>query len=181
MRKIITFIICIGIVFSLNGCAIKDYYDAVRYNKAVDEYNNAAYQYNYLSGTSTYKILNHKNVDMQAFWIEVYLISGCFWAVLCHFVAKKKGYPKEQYFKHIILGFLLGIIWFIVLLIRGNYIENIYSTPTVKPVMISDRIKDRNNQEDITGLIEKLADLKEKGIITEEEFTTKKTELLNKL
>ena len=34
---------------------------------------------------------------------------------------------------------------------------------------------------DIFSIIEKLAALKEKGILTEEEFTTKKTELLNKL
>ncbi len=35
--------------------------------------------------------------------------------------------------------------------------------------------------DDVMGLLEKLADLKGKGILTEEEFTTKKAELLKKL
>lgn len=40
---------------------------------------------------------------------------------------------------------------------------------------------DRNNQNDIATKIKSLAELKEQGILTEEEFTTKKCELLQKL
>jgi hypothetical protein len=37
------------------------------------------------------------------------------------------------------------------------------------------------NEEDIPSQIQKLADLKEKGLLTEEEFENKKSELLNKM
>ena len=36
-------------------------------------------------------------------------------------------------------------------------------------------------QEDIPSQISKLSELKDKGVITEEEFISKKTELLNKM
>ena len=37
------------------------------------------------------------------------------------------------------------------------------------------------SQEDIPSQISKLSELKDKGVITEEEFISKKTELLNKM
>lgn len=42
-------------------------------------------------------------------------------------------------------------------------------------------IVQQNNEPDVFTQLEKLASLKEKGIISEEEFNTKKADLLSKL
>ena len=54
---------------------------------------------------------------------------------------------------------------------------------SVKPVDTKDLKKEKvsNPTEDIIGLIKKLADLNSAGILTDEEFSEKKTELLNRI
>lgn len=55
-------------------------------------------------------------------------------------------------------------------------LNNVYkdSAPSIQQIVI-------DNSNDIPAQIEKLASLKEKGILTEEEFTAKKKELLDKM
>ena len=54
---------------------------------------------------------------------------------------------------------------------------------SVKPVDTKDLKKEKssNPTEDIIGLIKKLADLNSAGILTDEEFSEKKAELLNRI
>jgi hypothetical protein len=51
----------------------------------------------------------------------------------------------------------------------------------IKFGLASNPSNDKNNQQDLTSQIEKLSELKNKNIISEEEFENKKKELLSKI
>ena len=91
------------------------------------------------------------------FWI-LWLLCG----VICYFIMKSKGYPNSSCLAHGLGGLLLGIIWVIVTALKKDYQESV-------PSQLNDM-----------ELLSKLAEMKDKGIITQEEFETKKTEIMGK-
>ncbi|MBQ3665096.1 MAG: SHOCT domain-containing protein [Lachnospiraceae bacterium] len=87
-------------------------------------------------------------------------------------------------------GFWLGLIGLIVVACKSNKIESnpSYSNSSQstmetesKEKQISESMVIKNDDLDVFSKIEKIASLKEKGVISEEEFEEKKKELLNKL
>jgi hypothetical protein len=86
----------------------------------------------------------------------------------------EKGKKSNQQFEEVDMDFEKFHISSIVLQLLPE---------SVKPVDTKDLKKEKssNPAEDIIGLIKKLADLKSAGILTDEEFSEKKTELLNRI
>jgi len=96
---------------------------------------------------------------------------------------------KSGWFFWINLIPIIGWIWFFILLVTdSNPGSNKYG-PNPKGNDFSNTYQGFSNQQseirystvDIPGEIKKLADLKDSGIITDEEFTLKKQELLSKM
>jgi hypothetical protein len=66
--------------------------------------------------------------------------------------------------------------------IQNNVVENIVAPITEAPMQsVNNNINNSAFEEDIFGKIEKLAGLKDKGILSIEEFENKKSDLLNRL
>ena len=86
----------------------------------------------------------------------------------------EKGNKSDQKFEEVDMDFEKFHISSIVLQLLPE---------SVKPVDTKDLKKEKssNPTEDIIGLIKKLADLNSAGILTDEEFSEKKTELLNRI
>ena len=86
----------------------------------------------------------------------------------------KKGSKSNQKFEEVDMDFEKFHISSIVLQLLPE---------SVKPVETKDLKKEKssNPTEDIIGLIKKLADLNSAGILTDEEFSEKKAELLNRI
>lgn len=86
----------------------------------------------------------------------------------------KKGKKSNQKFEEVDMDFEKFHISSIVLQLLPE---------SVKPVDTKDlkKVKSSNPTEDIIGLIKKLADLNSAGILTDEEFSEKKTKLLNRI
>ena len=86
----------------------------------------------------------------------------------------EKGSKSDQKFEEVDMDFEKFHISSIVLQLLPE---------SVKPVDTKDLKKEKtsNPTEDIIGLIKKLADLKSAGILTDEEFSKKKAELLNRI
>jgi hypothetical protein len=86
----------------------------------------------------------------------------------------EKGKKSNQKFEEVDMDFEKFHISSIVLQLLPE---------SVKPVDTKDLKKEKasNPTEDIIGLIKKLADLNSAGILTDEEFSEKKAELLNRI
>lgn len=82
----------------------------------------------------------------------------CIWGAVCQTIAVQKNI---QY--GFVLGFFLGIIGLIIVL------------------CMKDNTETTSNSANECETLEKLLQLKEKGIITESEFEEKKRKILNKL
>lgn len=118
-------------------------------------------------------------------------------SVFCYFIMKSKGYPNDKCWAHCIGGFLLGVIWLIVVLCKkpyggtsavgtGNNHQSQQTNPQHVPQTASVQTKYIEAAQDITQevaiqTIEKMARLKDKGILSQEEFEQKKSELLKKI
>lgn len=104
-------------------------------------------------------------------WWPIVLILWIACSVLCYAIMKSKGYPNEKCLAHGVGGFFLGFIWIIVVLCKKPFHDFSYHN--------SNNLS--SNSESYLTQIQKLAELKEQGIITEEEFEEKKHALLNKI
>ena len=124
-------------------------------------------------------------------------------SVFCYFIMRSKGYPNDKCWADCIGGFLMGVIWLIVVLckkpysgynsnvsdnINQNRAGNTYqpSTTAPSPQRVAAQLEHQEPRQDVTQqvalqAIEKMADLKNKGILTVEEFEQKKAELLAKI
>ena len=86
----------------------------------------------------------------------IWLLCG----VICYLILRNKGYNEEVCLLHGILGTFLGLIWVVVALIK-------------KPVVLYCGLR-----LDDVKVLEKLADLKKKGYISEVEYASKKDKIL---
>lgn len=100
--------------------------------------------------------------------MEILVIIWLLCGVLCYFIMKSKGYDNNTCLTHGVGGVLLGFIWLIVVLCKK---EN-----TVKNVPIK-KIKEPLSDLEAVELLERLANLKERGVITETEYSRKKAEI----
>ena len=135
---------------------------------------------------------------MGPLFLILWLICG----VLCFFITKNKGYPDNECYGNAVGGFLGGIIWLIVVLCKKPYsgynsgistnnnqpraVNNDYQVPVQPTQAKIESWVEKEGCCDITQqvaleAIEKLAALKSKGILTDEEFMQKKAELLTKI
>lgn len=90
-----------------------------------------------------------------------------------YLVAKSRDVAKDKRTIIIVLGWagiFFGITWIIALILAFIYEPEIISQESTAVI--------HNNANDYINKLEKLADLKDKGIITKEEFEAKKAELL---
>lgn len=101
-------------------------------------------------------------VSMYYFWILC--AHGLLWGFVAHFIAKSKGYDNGFFW-----GFFLGLIGMIVVCAR----------PAIKPK--EDELKDSQIRNNNIEAFQKLANLRDSGIITEEEYQAKKKQLLDKI
>ena len=99
---------------------------------------------------------------MYYFWILC--ANDLLWGFAAHFIAKSKGYDNGFFW-----GFFLGLIGLIVVCAR----------PAIKPK--DDALKDSQIRNNNIEAFQKLANLREKGVITEEEYRSKKKQLLDRI
>ena len=102
-------------------------------------------------------------------------------SVVCYFIMKSKGYPNNTCLKHGIGGFFLGLIWVIVVLCKRDYAQQPVSAQPVIPSNVSQNHTTDDSQMLWMEQLGKLSELKDAGIITEEEFAQKKAEILKKI
>ena len=86
---------------------------------------------------------------------------------------------------------MIGTILDLISISSGGYRDNTgaplrtnYASTEIRSNINESRIQQysvNKKEEDTTKQLEKLAELKEKGYLTEEEFNTKKQELLNRI
>ena len=93
--------------------------------------------------------------------MEILVIIWLLCGVLCYFIMKSKGYDNNICLTHGVGGVLLGFIWLIVVLLK------------------KENGKAEDKRMEGLELIERLAELKERGIISEEEYISQKAELLD--
>ncbi len=103
-----------------------------------------------------------RTIYMYYFWILC--ANGLIWGFVAHFIDKSKGYEKGFFW-----GFFLGLIGLIVVCAR----------PAIKPK--DDALKDSQIRNNNIEAFQKLANLRDSGIITEEEYKAKKKQLLDKI
>jgi len=104
--------------------------------------------------------------------MAVLLILWLSCGVLCYFIMKSKGYPNNTCLNHGIGGALLGIIWIVVVLCKGQcdaYGDGGQNTYTAK------------NKLTALEQLGRFCKQKEDGTISETEYETKKTELLKQI
>jgi len=88
----------------------------------------------------------------------------------------EKGIKSNQKFEEVDMDFENFHISSIVLQLLPESVKPIETKKLKK-----EKTSDKNPTEDIIGLIKKLADLNSAGILTDDEFSEKKTELLNRI
>lgn len=103
-----------------------------------------------------------RTIYMIYFWILC--ANGLLWGFVAYFIAKSKGYENGFFW-----GFFLGLIGLIVVCAR----------PAIKPK--DDALKDSQIKNNNIEAFQRLANLREKGIITEAEFQAKKKQLLDRI
>lgn len=93
-----------------------------------------------------------------------------------YIIAKSRDVSKDKKTIIIVLGWagiFFGITWFIALVLAFLYEPEI--------IGIQENITRYDDSSDYIDKLEKLASLKEKGIITEEEFESKKATILEQI
>lgn len=92
-------------------------------------------------------------------------------SVFCYFIMRSKGYPNDKCWAHCIGGFLLGVIWLIVCLVKK---------PVERPMDLPPNSlgSERNYAIEQIG---KLAQLRDSGAISITEYEEKKKELLKQI
>ena len=119
-------------------------------------------------------------------WVELYaaLASSTLWLIV--FIIKIA--------LSVLLGFILmpiKIIWSLYHLISAHSLDKeingkkkedeVIETETVEPVNTEEPVVETNNSDDHVQKLKELKDLLDQGILTQEEFDQKKSELLEKI
>ena len=118
---------------------------------------------NYLSGLKQIGpnfvgLENYKNLFLQGdIWIYAKntLILWLMCGVLCYFIAKSKGYPDSECFGNAVGGFLGGIIWLIVVMLKKPFDKQAEMEGKSLSAIES---------------LGRLSDMRQRGIISEEEY-----------
>ena len=103
--------------------------------------------------------------------MELLIIIWLACGVICYGVMKSKGYPNNECLGNGVGGFVGGIIWLIVCLVKKPY-DGVRELP---------QQKESPNGDNAVEQLGKLAQLRDSGVITETEFAEKKRELLRKI
>lgn len=103
--------------------------------------------------------------------MELLIIIWLACGVICYGVMKSKGYPNNECLGNGVGGFVGGIIWLIVCLVKKPY-DRARELP---------QQKESPNGDNAVEQLGKLAQLRDSGVITETEFAEKKRELLRKI
>lgn len=103
--------------------------------------------------------------------MELLIIIWLACGVICYGVMKSKGYPNNECLGNGVGGFVGGIIWLIVCLVKKPY-DGARELP---------QQKESPNGDNAVEQLGKLAQLRDSGVITETEFAEKKRELLRKI
>ncbi len=111
-----------------------------------------------------------KNMDSGTYIIPLLIAAGL--AFIPANIAKKKGHSFG-------LWWFYGWMLFIVAVIHVNFIED-YNAPKSAPVSRNISLDPPVKSTDPVEELKKYKDLLDSGIITEEEFNQKKTQILNR-
>lgn len=111
---------------------------------------------------SEYGLVGLVTLNYAVIAICVYIVQGLIFGLITRSVASSKGYDGGFWW-----GFFLGILGLIVVAVR--------------PTMTKVESDQGNTAANYTQALERLAAMRDQGILTEEEFKEKKQEILDRI
>lgn len=108
--------------------------------------------------------------------MEAAIILWILCGVICFFIVKEKGYPRNECYGNAVGGFLGGVIWLIICLCKKPYQD---SNNVNKSTL--DFAENKIAGENAVEQLGKLAQLRDSGAISTAEFDEKKKELLKRI